>query len=323
MNIKTQLLTLLKRAQDLRASDIHFVMQDQQILVQFRVGPFMIPHEPLTLKNYDHLLSYIKFQASLSLLHPKQPQSGLLTLIGPEEAYYCRVSILPTQHYQSLVLRLINHQHQRTLDEIPYFKRNANALKEMAHLTAGLLLISGPTGSGKTTTTYALIDYLKHNLGKSIVTIEDPVEYQQPDIVQMQVNEGMGMTYEVGIKEILRHDPDVIIIGEIRDVQTARQALRAAFTGHLVISTVHAKSVIGTINRLLDLGLTLQELEQAVIGIANQRLIKFEEERKALFELCYQDHLEILFHQLMEGEMLQPAFTTIDEEFLACQQNRT
>ena len=146
----------------------------------------------------------------------------------------------------------------------------------MATKQAGLLLISGPTGSGKTTTTYALIDYLKQELGKSIVTIEDPVEYQQPDIIQMQVNETMGMTYDVGIKEILRHDPDVIIIGEIRDSQTARQALRAAFTGHLVISTVHAKNVLGTINRLLDLGITLQELEQGVIGVANQRLIKFD-----------------------------------------------
>ena len=322
MDIKNQLLTILKRAHELRTSDIHFVMQDQQILVQFRVGPFMVPHEPLTLKTYESLLSYIKFQALLSLLHPKQPQSGLLTLTDSEETYYCRISILPTHHYQSLVMRLINHHHQKTLEDIPYFKRNSSTLKEMANLSAGLLLISGPTGSGKTTTTYALIDYLKNTCGKSIVTIEDPVEYQQPDIVQMQVNEGMGMTYEIGIKEILRHDPDVIIIGEIRDVQTARQALRAAFTGHLVISTVHAKSVIGTVNRLLDLGLTLQELEQAVIGIANQRLIKFEEERKALFELCYQDHLEILFHQLTEGELLCPTFTTIDEEFLACQQNR-
>lgn len=322
MTVKTQLLTLLKRAIDLRASDIHFVMQEKEMLVQFRVGPFMIPYEPVTLLHYDQLLSYIKFQASLSLLHPKQPQSGLLTLTEKTETYYCRVSILPTQHYQSLVLRLINHHNPKRLEDIPYFKRNVEALKEMVNLSAGLLLISGPTGSGKTTTTYALIDYLKHTLGKSIVTIEDPVEYQQPDIVQMQVNEGMGMTYEVGIKEILRHDPDVIIVGEIRDTQTARQALRAAFTGHLVISTVHAKSVMGTINRLLDLGLTLQELEQAMIGIANQRLIKFEDERKAIFELCYQDHLEILFHQLTEGEALCPTFKTLDEEFLACQQNR-
>lgn len=322
MPIQSKLVSILKRAHELKASDIHFVMKQEQMLIEFRVGSFMVPHDFLTLTEYHSLLAYIKFQASLSLMHPKQPQSGLLTLQNQDVTYYCRVSILPTQHYQSLVLRLINHHYQKQLDEIPYFHRNLYGLQEMAKKQAGLLLISGPTGSGKTTTTYALIDYLKQELGKSIVTIEDPVEYQQPDIIQMQVNEMMGMTYDVGIKEILRHDPDVIIIGEIRDSQTARQALRAAFTGHLVISTVHAKNVIGTINRLLDLGLSLQELEQGLIGVANQRLIKFDDDQKALFELCYDDHLDILFHHLTEGTPLEASFITLDEEFLQCQQQR-
>lgn len=322
MPIQSKLISILKRAHELKASDIHFVMKNEQMLVEFRVGPFMVPHEAIPILQYESLLAYIKFQASLSLMHPRQPQSGLLTLQQQDLTYYCRVSILPTQHYQSLVLRLINHTHQKRLDEIPYFYRNVNVLKQMVSKQAGLMLISGPTGSGKTTTTYALIDYLKQDLGKSIVTIEDPVEYQQPDIIQMQVNETMGMTYDVGIKEILRHDPDVIIIGEIRDTQTARQALRAAFTGHLVISTVHAKNVMGTINRLLDLGLSLQELEQSIIGVANQRLIKFDDEQKALFELCHDDHLEILFHQLNEGQPIVPQFMTLDEELVQCQQQR-
>ena len=189
----------------------------------------------------------------------------------------------------------------------------------MAKMQAGLILISGPTGSGKTTTTYAFIDYLKHHLGKSIVTIEDPVEYQQPDIVQMQVNESLGMTYDVGIKEILRHDPDVIIIGEIRDNQTAHQALRAAFTGHLVISTVHAKNVMGTITRLLDLGISLQELEQALVGVVNQRLIQKEDERKAIFELCFGEQLDHLFSQIQQGNLCSLPYKTLDEELFECQ----
>ncbi|WP_195513853.1 competence type IV pilus ATPase ComGA [Turicibacter sanguinis] len=322
MPIQSKLLAILERAHELKASDIHFVMKNEKMCIEFRVGAFMVPYEELLITQYESLLAYIKFQASLSLMHPKQPQSGLLRFQNQELTYYCRVSILPTQHYQSLVLRLINHTHQKQLHEIPYFYRNVAALQQMATKQAGLLLISGPTGSGKTTTTYALIDYLKQELGKSIVTIEDPVEYQQPDIIQMQVNETMGMTYDVGIKEILRHDPDVIIIGEIRDSQTARQALRAAFTGHLVISTVHAKNVLGTINRLLDLGITLQELEQGVIGVANQRLIKFDDEQKALFELCFDDHLDVLFHHLNEGSPVQPSYLTLDEEFSQCQQQR-
>lgn len=319
MPIKTKLVSIIQRAETLKASDIHFILKDDQMLVQFRVGVFMIPHEPMSTSSYDQLLAYIKFQASLTLTHPRQPQSGLLQLETDDTTYFARVSILPTSHYQSLVLRLINHQQKKTLDEIPYFIKNAEVLKDMATMQAGLILISGPTGSGKTTTTYALIDYLKQHLGKSIVTIEDPIEYQQPDIVQMQVNESLGMTYDVGIKEILRHDPDVIIIGEIRDAQTAHQALRAAFTGHLVISTVHAKNIIGTINRLRDLGLSLQELEQAIVGVVNQRLIQKEDERKAIFEICFGEQLDHLFSNLQQENIYSLPYKTLDEELFECQ----
>lgn len=319
MPIKTKLVSIIQRAETLKASDIHFILKDDQMLVQFRVGVFMIPHEPMSTSSYDQLLAYIKFQASLTLTHPRQPQSGLLQLETDDTTYFARVSILPTSHYQSLVLRLINHQQKKTLDEIPYFIQNAEVLKDMATMQAGLILISGPTGSGKTTTTYAFIDYLKQNLGKSIVTIEDPIEYQQPDIVQMQVNESLGMTYDIGIKEILRHDPDVIIIGEIRDAQTAHQALRAAFTGHLVISTVHAKNIIGTINRLRDLGLSLQELEQAIVGVVNQRLIQKEDERKAIFEICFGEQLDHLFSNLHQENIYSLPYKTLDEELFECQ----
>ncbi|WP_235070153.1 competence type IV pilus ATPase ComGA [Turicibacter sp. TJ11] len=318
MPIKTKLVSIIERAQVLKASDIHFILKDDQMLVQFRTGVLMIPHETISISLYHQLLAYIKFQAALTLTHPRQPQSGLLRLETTETTHFARVSILPTSHYQSLVLRLINHQQKKTLDEIPYFIQNADVLKDMAAMQAGLILISGPTGSGKTTTTYAFIDYLKQHLGKSIVTIEDPVEYQQPDIVQMQVNESVGMTYDVGIKEILRHDPDVIIIGEIRDVQTAHQALRAAFTGHLVISTVHAKNVVGTIHRLRDLGLSVQELEQAIVGIVNQRLIQKEDERKAVFEICFGEQLDDLFSNLHQGHLDSLPYKTIDEELYQC-----
>ncbi|MDE5978062.1 MAG: Flp pilus assembly complex ATPase component TadA, partial [Turicibacter sp.] len=181
MPIKTKLLSIIERAEHLKASDIHFILKDGNILIQFRIGTLMIPHESIPVTLYEQLLAYIKFQASLTLTHPRQPQSGLLQLQTHLTNYYIRVSILPTSTYQSLVLRLINHQQQKTLQDIPYFKQNADILKDMAKTPAGLILISGPTGSGKTTTAYAFIDYIKHHLGKSIVTIEDPVEYQQPD----------------------------------------------------------------------------------------------------------------------------------------------
>ncbi|HAX73511.1 MAG TPA: competence protein ComG [Firmicutes bacterium] len=320
MEVKTQLLSIIERARKFKASDIHFVMKQDQMLVQFRVGQLMLHDQVLEMKDYQHMLAFIKFQASLTLSHPKQPQSGLLMMCNEEQAYHCRVSILPTYHYQSLVMRLIYDDHLKQIDEIPYFPQNADLLKEMVSSAAGLVLISGPTGSGKTTTTYALIDYLKQQLGKSIVTIEDPVEYHQPDLVQMQVNESAGMTYDIGIKEMLRHDPDVIVIGEIRDSATAAHALRAAFTGHLVISTLHAKNISGTINRLLDLGMSLHDLQHAVIGIANQRLIKKDDQSKALFEILFGRDLEEWFQFYQNNHQKQLKYRQLSDEFLECEQ---
>ena len=317
MTIKSKLIQIINQANSLKASDIHFISKDNKILMQFRVGVLMLPQRHLSLDEYHQLLSYIKFHASMTLSHPKQPQSGLLTLLAKNETIYCRVSILPTYSFQSLVLRIINAQNQKNINEIPFFKQNADMLKDMAKSHAGLLLISGPTGSGKTTTVYGLIHYLKYELGKSIVTIEDPVEYQQEDIVQMQVNESLGVSYDSGLKEILRHDPDVIVIGEIRDSRTAQEALRASLTGHLVISTIHAKNIIGTLFRLLDLGISFHDLEHSVIGVVNQRLIKSGDDFKALFEICFGDHLNIIFHQLEKGTILNIPYKPIDEEFLA------
>jgi len=321
VTIKSQLIEFIKQANIVKASDIHFIMKHDKILMQFRIGALMLPQRYLSYEEYDQLLAYIKFHASLTLNHPRQPQSGLLVLDQQEDILYCRVSILPTYYFQSLVLRIINSKNQKKLTEIPFFKQNVTVLKDMAQSQAGLLLISGPTGSGKTTTAYGLIKYLKQDLEKSIVTIEDPVEFQQEDIVQMQVNESLGMTYDIGIKEILRHDPDVIVIGEIRDPQTAHQALRAALTGHLVISTVHAKNVLGTIYRLLDLGISLQDFEQAVIGIVNQRLIKDQNDYKALFEMCFGEPLDQLLSQVEQGPITDLPYKTLDEEFIEWQTN--
>ena len=315
--IKTELIDIIKDAIEMSASDIHFTLAEAgDVLVQLRAGNLMLPRSHIDRNFYEKMLAYIKFHASMDLANPMQPQSGGLVVEEGDDALSCRVSILPTAKFHSLVLRIINVKMGKNLEEIPLFQSNAKLLKQIAEIEAGLILVGGPTSSGKTTTAYAMIDYLKNELGKSVITIEDPIEYQQPDIVQMQVNESAGMNYEVGIKEILRHDPDVIVIGEIRDKTTAQNAIRAALTGHLVISTVHSRDNMGTIHRMMDLGISTSDLSQSLVGLVNQRLIPVETDRKALFEICWSEDLEKTMTQVHEGAILSTAYTTIDEEFL-------
>ena len=315
--IKTELLEIVNDAIKMSASDIHFTQADTgSILVQLRAGNLMIPRVHVDKETYEKMLAYIKFNASMDLSHPMQPQSGGLVIEEGDDMVSCRVSILPTAKFQSMVLRVINIKMGKNLDEIPLFQNNVSSLKEIAQIEAGLILIGGPTSSGKTTTAYALIDHLKNVLGKSVITIEDPIEYQQPDIVQMQVNESAGMNYEVGIKEILRHDPDVIVIGEIRDQKTASNAIRAALTGHLVISTIHSRDNLGSIHRIMDLGIPVTDLSQSAVALVNQRLVTAGDERKALFEICFGKDLEFVIEQVAEGGVSVLPNTTIDEEFL-------
>ena len=317
MKIKSELINIIGDAIDLKASDIHFTLQEQgEVLIQLRTGNLMVPHSKIALHRYGQLLAYIKFHASLDLAHPMQPQSGSLVLSDDDDVFSCRVSILPTVKFQSLVLRIINVKMGKTLEEIPFFARNFLTMRNIAGIEAGLIVIGGPTSSGKTTTAYALINYLKETLGKSVITIEDPIEYQQPDIVQMQVNENAGMNYDVGIKEILRHDPDVIVIGEVRDKNTAEQAIRAALTGHLVLTTIHSRDNLGTIHRLMDLGVSIHDLSQAIVALINQRLIPLDSDKKALMEICHGKSLEEVILQVGEGSVINLPYTTIDEEFL-------
>lgn len=315
--IKTELIDIVKDAIKMSASDIHFTQAEkEEVLIQLRAGNVMLPRSHIHKEKYEKILAYIRFNASMDLAHPMQPQSGGLVIEDGDDVLSCRVSILPTAKFQSLVLRVINIKMGKNLEEIPLFQRNTILLKKMAEVEAGLILIGGPTSSGKTTTAYALIDYLKNDLGKSVITIEDPIEYQQPDIVQMQVNESAGMNYEVGIKEILRHDPDVIVVGEIRDSTTAGNAIRAALTGHLVISTIHSRDNLGTIHRMMDLGISLSDLLQAVIGLVNQRLIPVDDNKKALLEICSGKDLDYLIAQISDGNVLDVTYTTIDEELI-------
>lgn len=335
MKMKTELIALINEAVKMNASDIHFNLEDPKVvLVSYRAGNVMMPHMRLERKHYEKLLAFIKFNSSLDLVSPMQPQSGSLTIEKDDELLSCRVSILPTAKFQSLVLRIINRQLGYALDDLPFFPENIATLKKIANKQSGLILIGSPTSGGKTTTAYSFIEHLKNTLGKSVITIEDPIEYQQPVIIEKRIKPEIKMRveeskpkdaptisesesrYDVGIKEILRHDPDVIVIGEIRDANTAKNAIRAALTGHLVISTIHSKDVLGMIHRLLDLGISTYDIEQSVVALINQRLVPAGNAKRVLMEICTDNILTELLKQVEEGKILTIPYTSIDEEFL-------
>ncbi len=186
-----------------------------------------------------------------------------------------RISTLPTTHLkESLVIRILPQKYQIPIEKMSLYPSSAKKLLALLMYSHGLILFTGPTGSGKTTTLYSLVHHCSVALNRNVITLEDPVEKQYEEMVQIQVNEKAGITYSTGLKAILRHDPDIIMVGEIRDRETAEIAIRASLTGHLVISTMHTKDAKGAIYRLMELGIQWHEIQQTLIAVSAQRLLK-------------------------------------------------
>jgi len=347
--IKNEFESLIKVTLDRKASDIHFTKTDgNKVQILTRSGSTMIPVQTIEMEEYNKLLSYIRFHSSLDLAHPMHPQSGSFDIKGDEFKVSCRISILPTANFHSLVIRVGNYIPKLSLEDLPYFSHNVKMLKSIAEKPAGLILLGGPGASGKSITAYAMIDHLKNRVGNSVITIEDPVEHQDPNIEKEQsieaeiptkfrvnlteespievskdpdtirpfISEKREINYDVGIKEILRYDPDVIVIGEIRSKDAAEQAIRASLTGHLVISTIHTKDNLNTIHRMLDLGVSLSNLNQATVALVNQRLVPTDQGEKALMEITTGSDLESIMNQVSKGVVTHLPYETLDEEFL-------
>jgi len=220
----------------------------------------------------------------------RKPQNGTITHDDLESSYSLRLSTLPVHRMESLAIRILPLEETYLLDELFLFPNQLKMLKKWIHHQAGLLLFSGPTGSGKSTTLYALLETILQNKSYQAITLEDPVEKEINHMLQVQINEKAGITYESGLKAALRHDPDIIMVGEIRDEHTAHFCFEAALTGHLVFSTLHAKSAVGTIHRLLDMGIQQIELEQSLIAVASIQLVPIQivgkvERRAAILEI--------------------------------------
>lgn len=265
---------LLSEAIKEGASDVHIETFENRVLVRFRVdGVLREVLEPQRILA-PLITSRIKVMAKLDIAEKRLPQDGRITLRIGGHAVDVRVSTMPTSHGERIVLRLLDKQNAHL--DLAQLGMASDTLKLMQKIIAiphGILLVTGPTGSGKTTTLYAGLTAL-NNHSRNILTVEDPIEYDLSGIGQTQVNYKVNMTFAKGLRAILRQDPDVVMVGEIRDIDTAQIAIQASLTGHLVLSTLHTNSAVGAITRLNDMGIEPFLLASSLIGVLAQRLVR-------------------------------------------------
>jgi general secretion pathway protein E len=265
---------LLARALAVRASDLHVESKLGRVAVRLRVDGVMVDDRTLPTDVGLLLINRIKVLASLDIAERRAPQDGMFTVPVERGApLTLRVSTFPSLHGEKLVLRLLVLGRMLRLPALGLGPEQAGALQRMSRLQNGLVLVTGPTGAGKTSTLYALLHEVDTRR-RNVVTLEDPIELELQGVTQGQLNRKAGMDFASGLRAILRQDPDVILVGEIRDVETARIAVQASLTGHLVLSTLHTNSVQATITRLVDMGLDAYIVAAALEGIVAQRLVR-------------------------------------------------
>lgn len=268
--IEMILNTSIKR----RASDIHIEPSETECFVRSRIDGMLTKIFVFEKEIYAPLISRLKLLSNLDIAEKRKPQDGRFTAIVDEKEYDFRISTLPVMNGESVVMRILDKSKTLiSLDKLGLHPLNLKRLKDAMVMPYGIVLVTGPTGSGKTTTLYAALNYIK-NITKKIITVEDPVEYQMEGLQQVQVNLKAGLTFASALRSILRQDPDIIMIGEIRDQETLRIAIQSALTGHMVFSTLHTNDAISAITRILDMGIEEYLVSGALSGIEAQRLVR-------------------------------------------------
>lgn len=257
-----------------RASDIHIEVQENRGEVRFRVDGMLMKNADLDKKVVNLIISRIKVISNLDISEKRIPQDGRTQIKIAGEVLDIRVSILPTFYGERVVMRLLMKSSQiPQIDELGFDSYLISDVKKLLRSSHGIILVTGPTGSGKTTSLHSFLREVE-TPEKNLITVEDPVEYKSDNISQIQVNEKVGLTFAASLRSILRQDPDIIMIGEIRDEETAGIAVRAALTGHLVFSTLHTNSAAATISRLADMGIEPFLISSSLLGILAQRLVR-------------------------------------------------
>ena len=268
---------MIAEALRLRASDIHIEPFEGAVRIRYRVdGSLLETHAPIPREVHAFLLARLKVMAHLESVERRVAQDGRISYVPPEggEAVDLRLATLPLLAGEKAVLRILNRSHALlSVGNLGFSVQNEMLFRRLCHQPGGMVLITGPVNSGKTTTLYAALSEI-NTPERNIMTIEDPPEYRIEGVNQIQVNKKTGMTYAAGLRAMLRSDIDEIVLGEIRDAETAEMAVRAALTGHLLFSTLHTKDALGAVFRLLDMGVPAYLLAAALTGVVAQRLVR-------------------------------------------------
>jgi len=274
--VDTTIYTAIQR----RASDIHIETQDDAVYVKYRIdGVLQSAMRPIDKRFHSTIISRVKVMAELDIAEKRIPQDGRFKLRLPGKTIDFRVSVMPSVHGEDAVIRILDKEsiseqfHELRLDILGFPEAELKRFRKYIAEPYGMVLVTGPTGSGKTTTLYAALSEIK-TIEDKIITIEDPVEYQLKGITQIPINEKKGLTFARGLRSILRHDPDKIMVGEIRDNETAQIAINSALTGHLVFTTVHANNVVDVLGRFLNMGVEAYQFVSALNCVLAQRLVR-------------------------------------------------
>jgi general secretion pathway protein E/type IV pilus assembly protein PilB len=300
---------LISEAKNLKSSDIHIESYENKCRVRIRIEGMMVERYLLKREDYPALINKIKIISNLDISEKRLPQDGRINFKHKEQQFDIRVSILPTLHGEKVVLRLLNNDATDIdLNSLGFSQFDLDNYLQGVKRPNGILLISGPTGSGKTTTLYATLKLLNKET-RNILTVEDPVEYTLEGINQVQLKESIGLGFAEALRTFLRQDPDVIMVGEIRDTETANMAIRAALTGHLVLSTIHTNSAWGTVSRLIDMGIPSFLVANTLNTTVAQRLIRLlcphckneQEFNTALYPKQFKPYNKVQYHYTPNG----------------------
>lgn len=312
--MEERLVEILALALQFHVSDIHFTLLakedgSESLTIEMRVHGKM---KRLKKDKRDiRLFRYLMYRADLDLSSVFLPQTGSFEAVVKERRISLRFAIMAGYHQSSGVLRILNDHSGLSINDLSFDPDTVQYLSHITDHTSGLVVFSGPTGSGKTTSLYTILDAVN---GRKIYTLEDPVEVVHERYIQLQVNEKQHMSYAEGIRQLMRHDPDIIMIGEIRDSEAAMMAVRCALTGHLVVTSLHAQDCVSAILRLLELGVDAYQLKDVLTGVLNQRLFEMKDGRKTgIYEFMDRKEVEYWFENKCTSTDFVPLARKLEE----------